>query len=248
MTALDNLARNYAKTAYTTAFDVDKIIGVREGIIQVPAPTAINSTVVLDTEVQTDFGDYYYVKGIFTFDGGVTWNDMNAQVVDVSNPAAPVFQVCDMYGIVGSQGTLVVRIQNYYNFVAGTGTARTVHYKIVMYARNGQGKIIPETIPNKFQFTTKDRWIQKIARKGEIPFNIVAYTDQSTTVTHNLGYVPKVEMFYYRYGSPGTLFPAWATYRLEARVTETDVTFLILGDQSFEDATGQIEYRIYYEQ
>ncbi len=249
MSALDNLAANYAKTAYTTAFDMDKIIAVKTGTIQVAAPTAINnvtSTTYTETGV---FPERYYTKGIFSFDGGVTWNDMSAQVPDLTDPTQVVIQSCDCYTSIGSSGGFNVIGRSFYNFVAGTGTARRILFKVALIASNEMGMITPKILPVSTQFTSIDRQIQKIALKGKVPFSIQSGVGNSVTVSHNLGYVPRVSAYFVENPTGvGFLCNPWGTYGIDIRVTTTDVTFYLDADISFATIAGEIQYRIYYEQ
>ena len=245
MSVRDTFIANFDKVAYTSYWDMDKIIGVGSGTIDSPAPTPGPPTTVTQL-FRTAFGDRYYFEGIFSYDDGVTWNMFNAMVPDLTTPTMPVFQTVDCFAQVSELGTLNVTVQNYYDSVHGVGRAYTVLWKAVFFSKNRQGSIALMTIPNATYFTSVNRTIQKIAMKGEVGFNLVSGGSNTLTLNHGLGYVPKVRAFYSE-NSPSIRLAQCKFYSIDVRIDENDLTFFIDSSFSTYDCTGQIEYRVYYD-
>lgn len=247
MSALDNLIANIDKTAYSSVWDMDKIIGTGSGSFSVGAPTSSSGPISATDTFSTPFGTTYYFQGIYSTDGGVTWNDFNAMIPDLTTPTAPVLQTIDVNGAVGSSGTFNVIAFNYYDFAHSVGTARNILWKALFFSKNKQGPTTPLAIEDTKYFTSVERNYQKIAMKGEEAFNVTSGLGRSLTIDHNLGYVPMVRAFYQQTTPAVRMDSPWAGYRIEIRVTESQVIFYQDPNYSTVTATGNIEYRIYYD-
>lgn len=245
MSAYDNLIANIDKTAYTSVWDMDKIIGTAEGTVSVGVPPVASSVTVVATH-STTFGDSYFFLGIYSTDGGATWNDFNAMVPDLTTPAMPVFQTLNVQGAVGSSGTMNVIVTNYYDSVHGTGTAKTVKWKVVFISKNDQGSITPSLIADPTMFTSVDRNYQKIAFKDSVPFNITSGSGKSVTISHDLGFVPQVRAYYFQATPSVRVDNLWAGYFIDTRVTETTLSFVLNSFHSIANYTGVIQFRLYY--
>lgn len=241
MGAPENLLTNYDKVAYTSYFDMDKIIGILSGSISVAAPTAGQVVLTGTTTHDTGFGETCYFQGIFSVDGGTTWNDFAAMTPNLSVPGMPVFQTqnCDCY-MVG--GVITVSADNYYNFVSASSAAKTFLYKIALFAKNAQGTIQPLTIDETTFFDSRYNY-HKIFVQDSISFNSSSGVTKSVTIPHSLGYVPRVRAFFQQTGSPFKLLPV-SFYFIEPRVTSTSLTFYLDGWYA-TTVNGTIEYRIY---
>lgn len=247
MSVRDTFAANYSKTAYTSLWDMDKIIGTGSGSFTVAAPTAINSPTSATSTYSTNFGDFYYFQAIYSVDNGASWNDFNAMVPDLSTPGSPVLDTVVALGAVGSSGTFNIFAFNYYDLVHGTGTAKTIMWKALFFSRNTQGAITPQIINDQTYFTSVERNYQKVAFKDSVTFNLTSGSGQTASLSHNLGYVPMVRAYYIQTTPSNRLDSLWGGYRIEIRVTETTLSFVL--DSAFSNITcnGRIEYKIYYD-
>lgn len=244
MALIDNLDR----VAFTTVFDTDKIIGTLSGSTFSVAPTAITSVTTTAENISTGFGEPCYYKGIFSIDGGTTWNDFDAMVPNTSTPGSPVFDTQNCFAEV-RDNFVQLRTENWYNSVAGSGAAYTFLWKIVLFSKNGQGSIEPLPIAQQEFFTSKNRRYEMIAQQGEETFNINSSAGQTVVVSHSLGYVPRVQAFYREFSPTSRIQTPYPFNFIETIVTSTDVTFhqeTALAIALGKDCTGQIEYRIYY--
>lgn len=242
MSQIDNIE----DIAFSTAFQIDKAIGAPTGTINSPAP-GVGSFSLTSETVETGFGESCYFKGIYSIDSGATWNDFGAMIPNVSTPSMPVFQTVDVVGAVEPDGGLRVTVINYYDNVHSVATAYTVLWKVVLFSKNNQGSITPIDIPNPIAFTTLERDYQKIAFQDEIPYNISSGVGKTETITHNLGYIPKVRSFYQATDGTQLMIDPWLAFRIETRITTTTVSFVLQGGTySTNTRTGFIEYRIYF--
>jgi hypothetical protein len=228
------------------AYDIDKIIGVTSGTINVAAPVAgapdfgvKSATATFDTE----FGDTCYPQGIFSYDGGVTWNDFGAMIPDLTTPANPVFQTVDCdASMIG--GVLTVKVTNYRDAVHATSTPRTVLYKVLFVAKKTQGSIEPLQTEEILYYSSQRNY-RKIFLDSTVPFNLAGTsTGKSANVIHSLGYVPKVRAFYQESSGLLRMLPI-KFYSIEPRVTTTDVTFYQDPYWDVFAINGDLHYRIY---
>lgn len=242
MTQIDHIQ----DIAFSTAFLIDKSIGVLSGAINSPAPTSSSGPTVTAQATKTGFNESCYFRGIHSTDSGVSWNDFGAITPNLSTPSMPVFQTVDVIGALEPDGGLRVTAINYYDYVHSAGTPRTVLWKVVLFSKNNQGSISPIAMGNPVQFTTLDRDYQKIALQSQVPFNISAFVAKTEVVAHNLGYVPQVRAFYQATDGTQLMLDPWLAFRIETRVTTTNVSFVLQSEYATNTRTGRIEYRIYY--
>ena len=246
MSVRDTLIANIDKTAYTSVWDMDKIIGVASGTFTISAPTP-GPPVTLTTTSPTTFGDSYYFQAIYSTDNGASWNDFGSMIPDLTTPGMPVLQTLDVLGAVGAAGTFNVFASNYYDSVHGVGTAKTVKWKAIYYSKNRQGSLAPTNIGLSTLFTSVARNYQKIALKDEIPFDLTSGVAKSITLTHGLGYVPFVRAFYTQTSPATRIDSLWLGYRVETQITETTLSFVLVAALSTVTVTGNIEFRVYYD-
>lgn len=101
-----------------------------------------------------------------------------------------------MYGR-SKAGTLTLTADNwsYYNGVGTTSAAYTFLYKVVIFARPGQGDITPQPVVQELNFSTAYNY-QKIKRdSGPAAISIPAGATANVDVTHDLGYIPKIRHY-----------------------------------------------------
>jgi hypothetical protein len=182
------------KLFFASELQIDKIIMVKSGSFNAAAPTGGVGDITREaTSVfNTGVDDFTFFFGVFSLDDGVTWNDFNANVVEFVS-GNPVFQTCDVRGE-SRPGSFTVRATNWYNFAAGSGTARTVLYKVAIIATDTQGDVEGARSSEILQFSSEYNY-QKIAVDDVRTINLAAGARSSFTVNHNLGHVPNMRGF-----------------------------------------------------
>jgi hypothetical protein len=233
-------------------YGLDQIIGVFTGTINIGAPTSGQGKLSITDVRPHGFGDSCYFQGIFTTDGGVTYNDFGAQTPNLAAPN-PQFQSVDVEAMV-DQTNVNVYITNYYDNAHSTSQAYTVTYKIYLLAKNTMAlPITPIKTNQKLAYDSRFNF-QKIKSQGTVSLAVISGSTGGITVIHNLGYLPKVRSFFSPAANPKQVFsinqikiPPITSPILETRVTNIDVTFF--SDQSNPLSgigfTGTLDYRIY---
>lgn len=237
------------------AYANDKIIGSFTDTVAISAPTAGGGYTTVTTSYAHGFSDSAYFQGIFSSDGGISWNDFGAQIPNLTTPTQPVFQTLDCNATVDTTN-LNVTITNYYDYVNSVGTSYTVTYKVYLLAKNSMTyPITPLSINNPIQYASKYNY-QKIVDQGTVNLTVASGATGSAVVTHNLNVIPDVRAFWFNSGS-STCYPisysagnvsGSGTDSIQVEITTTNVTFY--SDQGSFLAVGidgSIDYRIYYE-
>lgn len=229
------------------AYGIDQIIGITTGTMSIATPTSGSSPKQTTVNFAHGFGDSAYFAGIFTADGGTTYNDLGA-MIPVISLGNPVFQTvgCD---VTCDNTNLIITGTNYYNFVTGSGSPATVTYKIYMFAKNTMANpVTPLATSQILQYNSAFNY-QKIFMQGTINLTVSSGSTGSVNVVHNLGYVPKVRAYLTTNATPTVLQPVSTAgpNDIQVRISTTTVTF-------FADETGfgsnvnvNIQYRIYLE-
>lgn len=187
-------------------YNTDKVIGIFEGTLSVAAPTALQGNLYAEVLHDTGFNDTCLTQCVYSLDGGVTFDDDNMTIADLSTPGSPVFQTCDVTSFCrGSQ--VGIAADNWYNSVTGNGTARTIQYRIYCLAKYNQGKLTPKATSETVYFNSTSNYL-KIMNGGD---SAQAYTplpagDQTLSFIHNLGYVPNARA-YMEYTSANEIWP-----------------------------------------
>jgi len=221
----------------------DQIIGVFTNTLSSPAPTLSGFVTTVNDVRAHGFGDSAYFEGIFTTDGGTTWNTFGSQTPIFGAPG-PTFQTVDVSATVDTSNVNVA-IDNYYDLAHGAGYAYTVTYKIYLIAKNTMAKpITPIKTSNKLLYASEYNY-QKIFMKGSVALIVSAgTTGTSTLITHNLGYVPKIRAYYYDLATSSTTVHRFGQ---EPQTQITATTLQFYSDQSGlrPGITYVIDYRIY---
>lgn len=233
-----------SKLNFFSGYDTDKIIGIHTGSISVGAGDMFGTPGVATDTFDTGFGDTCFFEGLVSVDGGTTWNPIGTFI-----PAAgPTFQTTSALAyMVG--GTLTVKAVNYIT------SAKTVQYKMVFFAKDNQGALTPLTIIDNLFFDSNKNY-QKIFSSS----NFAVSTSAATSVTHSLGYVPKVRAFFSptsaTTGSNGSVaIPAGCLTTISTfvnpniQITTSSVSFGVISDSSSYPSgiNGTLYYRIYYD-
>lgn len=242
MTVLNPTAVNMVVPEY----GIDQIIGVTSGTLSMIAPTAGTSPVTATANFAHGFGDSAYFSGIFSADGGVTWNDFGSMTPVISG-GLPVFQTVGCDAICDSSN-LTTAASNYYNFAAGTGTPATVTYKVYLFAKNTMAlPITPLATSQILQYNSAFNY-QKIFSLGTVNLTVGSGSTGSVNIIHNLGYIPKVRAYRINSATPTILRPISNQLVADPRVHITSILLTFYADETGIGATGintNIQYRIY---
>lgn len=233
---------------------IDQIIGVFSGSVSLSAPASVPGYTTGSATHAHNFGDSCYFQGIFSTDGGTTWNDFGAQTPNYAAPA-PQLQRVDVEAYSDS-ANLYVQLVNWYDLNHSAGTAYTVQYKVYALAKNTMAApIAPLQTNQKLAYSSAVNF-QKIVLKGTTSISVAAgVSGSSATITHNLGSIPKIRAFFIDGSSRVFALNQWqplisggipqSVVAVEAHITSTTLTFT--SDQSGfgNGVSGNIDYRIY---
>ena len=237
------------------AYPIDQIIGVFSGSLSLGAPSASPGYTTASDPKAHNFGDSCYFQGIFSTDGGTTWNDFGAQTPNLAAPF-PQFQTVDVEAY--SDGTnLNVQAVNWYDVSHGLGTARTAAYKVYALAKNTMAlPITPIATNQKLAYSSAVNF-QKIFLKDSVSISVSGGSSGSSApITHNLGYVPRIRAFFIDSSNQAFALNQWKPLvsggspqtvpQIEAHITTTMLTFSYDGTGlGAPSLSGTIDYRIY---
>lgn len=223
---------------------IDQIIGIRPGTFNVAAPTpGPGSPSTASTTFDTGFGDTCLFQGIFSVDGGASWNDFGSFKPNLTTPGQPVLQTVTCRGAVSPTGIFTANATNYYDGVHFAGTAYTVQYKVAFLAKDDQGAITPIRTNEILYYNSKYNF-QKIFLSSSFANNVGV----PTTITHSLGYVPKVRAWGTSttggsFFTPGSMlsYDVFGGGNFNMAVSTTNVVF----DAITTFGTVNVFYRIY---
>lgn len=231
---------------------VDQIIGIHSGAFTVNAPSAIDGFLTASDSFVTGFGDSCNFQGIFSVDGGASWNDFGVYRPNLSTPGAPVFQTVTCRGYITSLGLFVASAINWYDNVHATSSSYTVNYKVAFLAKDTQGILTPIPTNEKLYWHSKYNF-QKVSTSGSF-----ANSGSNTAIAHGLGYVPKVRAFFVTTndttGAEGIVtVPAGSLMTLDwflsiftsVYVDSSNLTFTPIQDSVPSTVPGTVNWRIY---
>lgn len=231
-------------------YPLDQIIGIFTGTLSIPAPTLGGQTTTTTDVKPYGFGDSCYFQGIFTTNGGTTYNDFGAQTPNLATPTQPVLQTVDCQATSSPTG-LTVTVINYYDNVHGAGTAYTLSYKVFLLAKNTMAQPLnPLPTNQKLSFSSQYNF-QRIAKKDTLHLTVAAGNTGSVSAIHGLGFIPDIRAFRFNSATPTISRPlasqtAPRVDTVQAQLTDQLVTFY--SDQSSFLASGvnaDIQYRLY---
>lgn len=173
------------------AYKIDQIIGIHSGSFVVTAPGVFSSTTASDP-FTTGFGDSCFFQGIFSIDGGGSWNDFGTYRPNLTTPAQPVLQTVTCYGMVNPSGVFTATAKNWYDIVHSSSSSYTVQYKVLFIAKETQGIITPIATNEILYYSSKHNYQKYLAANS----SSFTSTSGTTPITHNLGYVPKVRAWF----------------------------------------------------
>lgn len=230
-------------------YTIDQIIGVFTNTLSVAAPAPSPGKITVTDVRPHGFGDSCYFQGIFTTDGGITYNDFGAQTPNLA-PPEPQFQTVDVEAVIDT-ANVNISITNFYDVAHSTSSAYTVTYKIYLLAKNSMQKpITPIKTNNVLLYNSSDNY-QKTFLRGTVGINVAGgATGFSTDIIHNLQAIPKIRAFFLPASSPTTVYginnPPLDAPAIEAHITTTDLVFYSdQGAIAAPGVNGNIEYRVY---
>lgn len=230
----------------------DQIIGIFTNTLSVAAPTITPGyTITTDTKSH-GFGDSCYFDGIFSVDGGITWNEFGTQTPNLTTPGAPVFDTVDCEAYVDT-ANVNISVTNFYDFTHSKGTTYTLQYKIYLIAKNKMAQPLTSLKTNNILTYNTAQNIQKIFIATTVAINVASgATGFSGAIAHNLGYVPKIRAFFLPTATPATVFPLNQTAippttppQIEAHITATSLVFFCDSSAGVFGLVGNIEARVY---
>lgn len=233
-------------------YPLDQIIGYFTGTVTVAASSG--SPVQVTTSIPHDFGDSCYFQGVFTTDGGATFNDFGAETPNLTTPTNPVLSTFDCNATTDTTNVNII-MTNFFDTLHGTSVPVTATYKIYLLAKNTMAQpVTPLPTNQKLSFSSKFNF-QQIAHKDTLNLNVASGATGSASFIHNLGYVPVVRAFLFETASPTICKPIiyspgigiqGGIDSIQVQLTSTTLTFFT--DQGSFLSLGlnaSIEYRIY---
>lgn len=230
----------------------DQIIGIITNTLSVAAPTSISQFTTTTDPKPHSFGDSCYFDGIFSVDGGITWNAFGTQTPNLTTPTQPVFQTVDCEAYVDTVN-VNVNITNFYDNVHGKGTAYTLQYKIYLIAKNTMAQPLTPIPTNQILTYDSSKNIQKILTSRTVAINVAGgAVGSSSSIAYTLGYIPKIRAFFLPTATPTTVFPLnqivvppTTAPQIEAHITPTALVFFCDNTLGLSTISGNIECRIY---
>jgi len=173
---------------------IDNIIGTYDGTFSVNAATGSPNPDITTVNIKTGITSTCFFQGIFSIDGGNTWQDFNANL-STTRGGNIVVQTVTVVGESVADGSISISCLNYYDYTNSVGTAYTVLWKLVLFARPNQPALDLQPVGADLSFNT-DLNYQKIASDTYQTLSAPGPGITSVaTFPHNLGYKPKFRIF-----------------------------------------------------
>lgn len=225
---------NIKNIHFASNLQVDKILGTFTGTLTSPSPSASPETTLIS--VSTGIVDTVFFKGIYSIDGGTTWNDFENKNYDL--PPSTFFAYLQIYGRFNVANGNMDIIANNYTFLT-TPTAYTIIYKVALIGSPDTGAITPQPIGSNIYFNSNYNY-QKIYLDHSESISIS--TSQTFTIAHNLGYIPKIRSFIKT--STNVVLETF-NYLHDISIDEDNVYITLWGGIS--GINGTLYVRIYYD-
>lgn len=186
MTAADNLKSNASKVSYTDYWPIDQVIFADTLTFSVPAGSV--GTSYAPPNVATGLGQFGRPMGIYTEDGGSTYNDIGNHWAGGHAGAGIVVPIqpnnVELRLFVDGSGN--VNFTFFRNVTTSSPTVVTCSF--VLLAVDNPSPISSETQTGGAETNYNDQNLyRKIVDAGNYS------TSGLSTVPHNLGYVPNIE-------------------------------------------------------
>lgn len=128
MTVLDTIKQNYDKIHYTNFFDTDKIVGIYEGRASI-AGVSLGATIYSTVAQGANLTAKVFSQMIWSLDGGITWQDGDAQYRVYSGGFLQYYFTSTCYS---TTSDIVLVLEN--NSLSSDAPAQTVDYKIIAFS------------------------------------------------------------------------------------------------------------------
>lgn len=218
-----------SKIVFDSRIPTDKLLGSYDSFL-VSSNSTPNSTVTTTSVHVTNIPETTFVVGIFSVDGGTTWQGMEAEVDHSDNQGAITVYAQS------KSGSVEIVASNSRSFSAPAGAfVFTVLYKVMLLAKPDTGNVTPQPIGSNVYFDSRKNY-QKIAVDTYVT---ISGTNVSTSFSHNLGYIPRVRIFY---ETGGVLRIRGGITTSRTDITTTQVTVSMSGTYS----NTKLYARIYY--
>lgn len=249
-----SLLDNVQNIAFASSIPTDLILGTYTGSISVAAPTATtySQKQSASATVATGIPERTFFQGVFSTNNGSTWVDFNSNV-PVTLGSFANLQTQMMYAC-SKPNSIVINVDNWNKTADGinyTASAYMFLYKIVLFAKPGQGDIIPQPVTQQQNFTSFTNY-QKIFKDSIYNFTLPVGTSTST-ITHNLGYIPKlrsyIENFSYADDTAAIYDFGYFVSQYVAFQAYMDTTTIkyFVNNGGISPMTGTLYTRIYYD-
>lgn len=172
---------------FSSDIPIDKVLATFSGSFSAPAGTSANAWTDTNRTFNTGIPETTLFAGIYSVDGGATWNDMGTSVYS---------GITELFSCIGRSNSnqFTVMVRNFYNYNNNTGTARTVLYKVVLLEKPDQGEVSAGTTHSSIYFDSRENY-QKIAVDDARNISVSNNTISTVNITHSLGYIPRVRCF-----------------------------------------------------
>lgn len=120
-------ADNAREMLFTLRYPPDKILDIFPGsFVATASSTPPFAAFRTNNAFDHNLGGSVFLQMIYSLDGGSTWQDQHVTVPDLTVPATPVLQTCEV-GCYSTATQIVVVASNF------TSTAKTVTYLVVAF-------------------------------------------------------------------------------------------------------------------
>lgn len=224
---------------------IDQILATYRGSFNIAAPTSGGGfSTTATANIPTGISSPTLFVGVYSIDGGTTWNDFTNQQLVL--PPGILFPYFEVHGK-STANNLAITANNY-DAIGGPNTAFTVMYRVALVYRPGMGAIDQSLIgnTNTNQYFNSQFNYQKIAVDDASALSIASLGSQTITLTHNLGYIPKIRQFIYRASDQSLVqLGTESTGSYSTSITTTTVTTVLNGPVG--GLTGILYTRIYFD-
>lgn len=250
MGAADNLITNSNKVAYTNYWPTDKVL------YSTATSITVNNSVSIGHQVFTfpsPIGSQRALPiGIFSTDGGVTWNDVGGDDPSASFLNGIVAQAVSVTIEIQPDGTTTVLVK--VNSAIGGGSTFLLNLSFVLLGISGVSAQMP--VPTISSGTTKTATTnitpssklpvayRQIVNQATLPASAPAGANVLNTSPHNLSYVPDLIFWRTDNGTPTQTFTFGTIY---TRQTSTTGMYMDATNIYWWAALGitNYDYRIY---
>lgn len=239
---------DFTKTLYFSKYGVDQIIGTFTDSFSVRAPTALEGTITVTTAFNTNINESTFFKGIYSVDGGTTWNDFQSYQVVRPNTSTPAFPM-QLYGR-SNANVFTISADNSWDYTAGTSYSYSVIYKVALIAKPTQGTITPQPNANISYFKSGDNY-QKVLFDFHEDFSVAPFGTHTFSFPHNLGRIPIVRIYRETTNSEDPVFAPSGLYQAARGgfsnhyITTTDIFYTYTAVNSVANDIGTVFARVY---